>query len=102
MTIPFLEVFFAVATLVLLAVPAFILRKLKILGSESIAVLSAILLYVCMPFVTIDSLQNVEYDNRILMNMLYTFLLAFCLMFLVFFVFKLILCDMPPENCTRE
>ena len=55
-----------VLVFVMLAVPGLILVKTKILKSEQSGVLSKVLLYVAVPFLVLDSVMDVSFDNELL------------------------------------
>lgn len=74
-----------VIVFVLLAVPGVVLVKTKLLKSEQSGALSAVLLYVGMPFLILNSTLNVSFDGELLQVVLisaaigvgYTFLWVF-------------------------
>lgn len=78
MEISFLDVLIAVAVLIVLAVPGFILKKTKILSEHAGEAISALVLYGCQPIHVFMSFQE-YYDSRIAINMLIVLGLAFLL-----------------------
>ncbi len=65
----------AVALLIVMAVPGFIVAKLKMINkAEAGKFLSVTLLYILQPFVTVNSFLNTEFTMEILWNMLAIFL----------------------------
>ena len=62
----------AINTLLMLAlaVPGFILAKLKMLDSKAIKPLSNLLLYICVPFMILKSFLTIEYQPELLTNIL--------------------------------
>ena len=65
MGIDFVTVLIAVISLILLAVPAFILNKMKLLPEKASEVLSTIVLYGCQPALVFMSFQGKEFDSSI-------------------------------------
>ncbi|MBE5749280.1 MAG: hypothetical protein E7346_00250 [Clostridiales bacterium] len=72
MQIDFLSVLMAVVSLILLAVPAFILSKAKLLPEKADNVLSTLVLYGCQPVLVFMSFQGQAYKPEIAKNMLIT------------------------------
>ncbi len=68
--ISFLNVLIAVISLVILAVPAFILVKTKLIPASSAAILSTIVLYCCSPANILMGFQKTDYNSQIATNML--------------------------------
>ena len=65
----------SVIMLLLMAVPGFVLGKMRSVDSESaVRFLSVMLLYVLQPFVTFDSFLNTAYDSEVLLNIVIVFL----------------------------
>ena len=59
----------SVLMLLLMAIPGFVLGKMKSVNSEAaVKFLSVMLLYVLQPFVTFDSFLNTPYDGKVLLN----------------------------------
>lgn len=65
-----------VLVLVALAIPGFLLVKTKLIKAGAIPFFSAVLLYVCQPFLSLQSFLKVEYSTRILAGMGWTFLFS--------------------------
>lgn len=64
----------SVGMLLLMAVPGFILGKMRSVNSESaVKFLSVMLLYILQPFVTFDSFLNTAYDPEVLINIVIVF-----------------------------
>lgn len=66
----------AVATLLLYAVPAYMLGKFKIAKAEHIPLLAAILLYVCTPVIIVNSFQKMDFNVGASINLLIFLILA--------------------------
>lgn len=65
----------SVALLIVMAIPGFIVAKLKMINkAEAVKFLSVALLYILQPFVTVNSFLNTEFTMDILWNMLAIFL----------------------------
>ncbi len=82
-----------VGILLAMAVPGFIIVKLKLLkADQAIKVLSVVLLYICQPFITVNAFLNTAFDSRILLNLVFvvviTTILMVVLLYLAYFVFK--------------
>ena len=73
MEISFLSVLISVASLVLMAIPGFVLAKCKILPEKASEALSSVVLYGCQPFMIFMSFQGYEYSSEIGVNMLIVF-----------------------------
>lgn len=79
-----------VGLLLLMAVPGFIIAKLKKFDTEqSIKFISVLLLYVCQPFVTFNSFLNTEYKVAVLYNMIACFIFTLVLMTIIALVTNL-------------
>lgn len=64
----------SVLMLLLMAIPGFVLGKMKSVNSEAaVKFLSVMLLYVLQPFVTFDSFLNTPYDDKVLLNIVAVF-----------------------------
>ena len=86
--IDFLDVLITVVFLLLLAVPSFILAKLKALPQNASETLSTIVLYGCQPVLIITSFQNCSFSKEIALNMLIVAGIAFILHILFFAILK--------------
>lgn len=85
-------VFQKILTILLYALPAFLLVKTKMVKTSSIAAFSTFLLYVLQPALAIDSFQSIEgYSPELIGNMMICFLVALAAMgtFLGIFYFLL-------------
>lgn len=64
----------SVGMLLLMAVPGFILGKMRSVNTENaVKFLSVMLLYILQPFVTFDSFLNTAYDPEVLINIVIVF-----------------------------
>lgn len=70
MEINFLTVFIAVLSLILLAVPGFLLAKFKMMPEKATEAFSAMVLYGCQPVLVFMSFQKEKYNAQIGLNML--------------------------------
>ena len=86
MDIDFLTVFIAVISLILLAVPGYILSKLKMLPDKTDEALSTIVLYVCQPILLFMSFQ--EYFK---IEILHNILIIACLTIVIHLIMFLII-----------
>lgn len=84
----FLVVLLNVAVLLALAVPGFILRKMKMLNETAISSFVVLLMYVNQPFLLVNSFLTSEYSSDILINMAIVLLLSFFFLLLMFFIAK--------------
>ncbi len=89
--ISFEKVIIALVSLLLLAVPGYILAKIKLFGEGASNALSVLVLYGGQPALMIVSFQGANFSAELGLNMLYVFLLAvavhavmFGILFLVF------------------
>ena len=69
----------AVATMLLYAVPAYVMGKFKIAKPDHLPVLAAILLYICTPAIIINSFQKLEFSADTVLKLGIYLLLAFLL-----------------------
>lgn len=85
-----MEAFFTmlenVIIFVALAVPGFLLAKLKLIKKEHSGVLSALLVNVGVPFLIISSLQNVTIDEEISLALVLIGVIGVAFTFLMFFL----------------
>ncbi|MDR0697042.1 MAG: AEC family transporter [Christensenellaceae bacterium] len=73
----FLVAFENIGLMLLMAIPGFIIAKLKMIDSQkAIKFISVLLLYVCQPFVTFDAFLNTPFDKAILLNIAVCFLIT--------------------------
>lgn len=82
----FISALKAVGLLLVMAVPGFLIGKSKRLDADSaIKVLSVLLLYVCQPFVVVNSFLNTPFNKGILLNLVFICLIvAITIMVLLF------------------
>lgn len=67
----FLQSLENVALLLLMAVPGFLIVKLKMVPAEGASkFISVMLIYVCQPFITFNSFLNTDFDRNILINLI--------------------------------
>ncbi len=83
MQIDFLSVLITVLSLVILAVPGFILSKMKLLPEKASEACSTIALYVCQTALVFVGFQKQPYDPKIGKNMLIVFGLALAVHFIM-------------------
>lgn len=86
----FLTTISSVGALFLLAVPGFILAKIKLIKPEHIGVLVCVLLYVNQPFIMIDAFITKTYENSLLVNIGIVFLVGVISQIFIMFLGKLI------------
>lgn len=86
----FLESCFSILVLMCLALPGYILIKLKILKEEHIVPFVTVLLYVNQPFITIHSFITKEYTPELLANIGIVFLMGIMTQILMFALARLI------------
>lgn len=79
----FLNSITSILALFFLAAPGYILVKVRILKVSYIPALVAVLLYVNQPMITIHSFMSVQYNNRILLNMLYVIVISILVQLIV-------------------
>ena len=76
MQIDFLSVFVTVVTLIMLAVPGFLLSKAKLLPEKASDAFSTLVLYGCQPVMVFMGFQGKDYNPSIGLNMLVVALIA--------------------------
>ena len=82
----------SVALLIVMAIPGFIVAKLKMINkAEAVKFLSVTLLYILQPFVTVNSFLNTEFTMDILWNMLAIFLFTAVTEITILYIGKAIL-----------
>ncbi len=79
--------FINIAVMFLYALPGFVLIKTKLAKPNAIAGLNVLLLFVCQPCLSYYALTKSNFETRILLNMLYVFLIALGVMLLIISVF---------------
>lgn len=92
----FLSTFIIVLLALALAVPGFILRKIKLLPEGTNNVLSVILLYLSAPFLNLSSILGKTFSVEILPGFAAVFILAVVLQLAIYFIAKL--CFKRLEN----
>jgi|AGTN01.1.fsa_nt_gi Predicted permeases len=81
-----------VALLLAMAVPGFIVAKLKMIKNESaVHFISILLLYICQPFVTFNAFLNTAFDKAILLNLVIVFIVTAVFNIAVVYIGKLIM-----------
>ena len=101
MEISFFDVLITVFSLVLLAIPGFILAKIKILPEKASEALSVIVLYVAQTVLVVMSFQNKEYTPKLGLNMLYVAALAVLIHFIMFTVLRFAFIKKSAEDRVR-
>ena len=97
----FLQTFINVVMIVILAVPGFALRKVRLLPDKAASVFAVLLLYISQPFLMMASLFNKEFQPSMLVNFGWVLLFAVVLQLLVYFVSKLVFCKTKEEASRR-
>lgn len=90
-----------VLLLVAMAIPGFILMKAKVVKPSSIAYFSAVLLYVCQPFLSLRSFLQVKFTPELAVNLAIVFGVSMLVQGALFCVLWLILCkkfDKPEDT----
>ncbi len=90
-----------VLLLVAMAIPGFILVKVKVIKPRAISYFSAVLLYVSQPFLSIRSFLQVEYTKELAINLAIVFAVSFLAQGVVFCVLWLIFYkkfDVPAQS----
>ena len=97
----FLQTFINVVMIVILAVPGFALRKVRLLPDKAASIFAVLLLYISQPFLMMASLFNKEFQPSMLVNFGWVLLFAVVLQLLVYFVSKLVFCKTKEEASRR-
>lgn len=98
----FLTALKSVALLLAMAVPGFIIGKLKMIDKEkAVSFISVMLLYVTQPFVTFDAFLNTSYNSTILLNLIMVFIITGILMVLTLLVGKLVMTGVGGDLTER-
>lgn len=79
MEISFFKVLITVASLVVLAIPGYILSKCKMLPEKAAEAFSTLVLYVCQTAMVFNGFQEYNFDSKIGLNMLIVFGLTFAI-----------------------
>ena len=98
MNIDFLTVLIVVLSLILLAVPGFLLVKTKLIPESASGAISTIVLYGCQPVLVFMSFQE-YYSSDIALNILLVLGLAFIIHILMFAIMALVF---PNKNDDRR
>ena len=85
----FLETFINVVTIVVLAVPGFVLRKSKLFSDKAASLLAVLLLYIAQPFLMMSSICNKPFDPAMLARFAWVLGFAVALQLAVYFFSKL-------------
>ena len=85
----FLSTFINVLVIVVLAIPGYVLRKVKLLPDKAASVFAVLLLFIAQPFLMISSLLNKTFEPAMLANFGWIFLFAVVLQFIVYFAARL-------------
>ncbi len=104
MEINFLTVLITVCSLVLLAVPGFILAKIKLIPQNTASILSNIVLYCCQPVLMFMAFQKTAFKPNVGMNMLITLGFAVVVHFVMFGIIFLFVKDKQSDKkiaCVR-
>lgn len=89
-----------VAILLAMAIPGFIITKLKMIDADKgIKVLSVVLLYVCQPFITVNAFLNTSFDKTILINLVFMVVItAITMTALVFIAYAIFFKDKDSQK----
>ncbi len=90
--------FVNIMVMLMYSLPGFVLVKSKMLKPESISGFNVLLLYVAQPCLAYYALTKVRFETRILLNMLYVFIIALVMMLAVIFIFYLFTKKKQKEN----
>lgn len=72
----FFTVFLTILTMLLYALPGFLLVKTKMVKSDAISAFSVVLMYLLQPCLTVYSFQKVTFSGGLLLNILICFVVA--------------------------
>ncbi len=81
--------FINISVMLLYSLPGFVMIKSKLTKAEAISGFNVLLLYVTQPCLAYYALTKVEFEIRILMNMLYTFGISLAVMLAVIGIFRI-------------
>lgn len=98
MNIDFITVLISVLSLMILAVPGFLLVKTKLISESASGAISSIVLYGCQPVLVFMSFQE-YYSSSIALNILIVLGLAFLIHFIMFALMALVF---PNKNDDRR
>ena len=91
----FLVALGAVAVLLAVAVPGYVLKKKKMVGEDTMPALSKILLFVCQPCLSIYTFKNATFSQTMLGNIAIFALLALLVQILMLGIAYLIFQKLP-------
>lgn len=98
----FFASFESVALLLFMAIPGFIIAKRHMIVKEqAVSFISVILLYVCTPFVTINSFLKQNFDISVVINLVIVFFFVATLIISLAFIGKFI-AKMTVKNGTED
>ncbi len=83
MEVSFINVLITAISLLLLAIPGFLLVKFKLLDKSCDSALSSVVLYGCQPLLMFVGFQKTAFDTRIAVNMIIVAVLSFAIHFLM-------------------
>ncbi len=86
---------------IVLAVPGYVLRKIKLFPEGSANVLAILLLYVASPFLNISSILGKTFSVELLPNFAIVFVLAVIIQLTVYFIAKLCLKPVKDDETRR-
>ncbi len=81
--------FVNILVMLLYSLPGFVMVKSRLMRVEAISGFNVLLLYVTQPCLAYYALTKVEFELRILLNMLYTFVISLVIMLGVIVLFRL-------------
>ncbi len=99
----FLTVLTTVLSLMILAVPGFIIKKINLLPEKAIEAFSNLVLYVCQPFLAVMAFQK-NYRKDIGINMLIVLAISVALYIIMIFIVNLLIKNKdnsPKVNCAK-
>lgn len=97
----FLSTFLNVLIIVVLAIPGYFLRKVKLFPETAASILAVLLLYISQPFLMMSSLLNKPFESSMLINFAWVIGFAIILQFMVYFVARLIFWKCKDEAAKR-
>ncbi len=97
----FLETFINVVLLVVLTLPGYFLKKVKLLPDKAASTFAVLLLYIAQPFLMMSSLFNKTFESADLLSFLWVIIFAVVLQLAVYFVAKLFFAGCKEEATKR-
>ena len=94
----FLSTFISVAVLLLLLVPGYVLRKVRLVGDHAAKDLSAVLIYIGMPALIFYCMMGVDKDEVVWQDVIICLLLAVIVHLIGYIAIKLILIRCPESG----